>query len=137
MADDFEQPNGLCFSPDESLLYVNDTIPAHIRIFDVGDDGTLSNSRLLAEGIGTGKLEDGGLVDGMKLDERGNVWVTGPGGVWIFGPDGEHLGVLEVPEDVGNINWGGPDWNWLFVPSSTSLYRVQTKVGPRREPYMK
>ena len=52
----------------------------------------------------------GDLVDGMKCDERGNVWVTGPGGVWVFSPDGEHLGMIEVPENVGNINWGGADW---------------------------
>ena len=137
MAGDFQQPNGLCFSPDESLLYVNDTVPAHIRVFDVAGDGTISNSRVLADGIGTGKLEDGGLVDGMKVDERGNVWVTGPGGVWIFGPDGEHLGVLEVPEDVGNMNWGGPDWSSLFIPASSSIYRVQCKVSGNRLPYMR
>jgi gluconolactonase len=137
LADDFEQPNGLCFSPDERLLYVNDTTRAHIRVFDVADDGTLSNSRVLADGIGAGVLEEGGLVDGMKVDERGNVWVTGPGGVWVFGPDGEHLGVLEVPEDVGNVNWGGPEWTWLFIPASSSLYRVQCKVSGNRLPYMR
>ena len=53
----------------------------------------------------------------MKCDERGNVWVTGPGGVWVFAPGGEHLGMIEIPENVGNIDWGGPDWNWLFVPA--------------------
>jgi gluconolactonase len=54
----------------------------------------------------------------------------------VISPDGEHLGTISVPENVGNLTWGGPDWKWLFLPSSTSLYRVQTKVGPRREPYM-
>jgi gluconolactonase len=137
LADDFEQPNGLCFSPDERLLYVNDTTPAHVRVFDVADDGTISNSRVLADGIGAGKLEEGGLVDGMKCDERGNVWVTGPGGVWVFSPDGEHLGVLGFPEDVGNVNWGGPEWEWLFVPASTSLYRVRCTVSGNRLPYMR
>ena len=63
---------------------------------------------MLADGIGSGSLEIGDLVDGMKLDERGNVWVTGPGGVCVFDPDGEHIGTVEVPENVGNINWGGP-----------------------------
>ena len=77
LADDFGQPNGLCFSLDESLLYINDTDHAHIRVFDVAADGTLENGRVFAEGIGTGDLEVGDLVDGMKLDERGNVWVTG------------------------------------------------------------
>jgi gluconolactonase len=136
LVDDFVQPNGLCFSPDESLLYINDTDRAHIRVFDVATDGTIANGRVFAAGIGTGDLAAGGLVDGMKCDERGNIWVTGPEGVWVFTPAGEHLGVIEIPESVGNLHWGGPDWSWLFVPASTSLYRVKTKVSGRREPFM-
>jgi gluconolactonase len=137
LVDDFDQPNGLCFSADESLLYVNDTTRAHIRVFDMQADGTLANGRVLADGIGSGSLEIGDLVDGMKLDERGNVWVTGPGGVCVFDPDGQHIGAVEVPENVGNINWGGPDWNWLFIPATTSVYRIQCKVSGNRLPYMK
>jgi gluconolactonase len=137
VVDDFVQPNGLCFTADERLLYVNDTDRAHIRVFEVQGDGSLANGRVLAEGIGTGDLDSGELVDGMKLDERGNIWVTGPKGVWVFSPDGEHLGTLEVPENVGNLNWGGPDWNWLFIPASTSMYRVQTKVSGNRLAYMR
>jgi gluconolactonase len=137
LVDDFAQPNGLCFSTDESLLYVNDTTRAHIRVFDVQADGTLANSRVLADGIGSGSLEIGDLVDGMKLDERGNVWVTGPGGVCVFDPDGQHIGTVEVPENVGNVNWGGPDWNWLFIPATTSVYRIECKVSGNRLPYMK
>jgi gluconolactonase len=141
LADDFGQPNGLCFSTDESLLYVNDTEKAHIRVFDVQDDGTIANSRVLADGIGTASLEIGDLVDGMKLDERGNIWVTGPGGVLAFSPEGEHLGTVEVPEPVGNLNWArppsGPDWNWLFIAASTSVYRIQTSVSGNRLPYMR
>jgi gluconolactonase len=133
---EYEQPNGLCFSPDESLLYINDTPRAWIKVYDVGSDGTLSNGRMFFEGIGTGEIEKG-IPDGMKCDEQGNVWVTGPGGVWVISPEGEHLGTIGIPENTGNLAWGGLDWNWLFVPSSTSLYRVQTKVGPRREPYMR
>jgi gluconolactonase len=136
LVDDFVQPNGLCFSPDESLLYINDTDRAHIRVFEAAEDGTISNGRVFAEGIGTGELASGELVDGMKCDEHGNVWVTGPRGVWVFGPSGEHLGVIEVPENVGNIHWGGPDWSWLFVAATTSVYRVTTKVSGRREPFM-
>ena len=137
VVDDFAQPNGLCLTADESLLYINDTDRAHIRVFEVGSDGSLSGGDVLADGIGTGELESGELVDGMKLDEPGNIWVTGPKGVWVFSPEGEHLGVLEVPENVGNLNWGGPDWNWLFIPASTSMYRVQTKVSGNRLPYMR
>jgi gluconolactonase len=134
--DDFAQPNGLCFSPDESLLYINDTDRAHIRVFDLAADGTIENGRVFAEGIGTGELESGELVDGMKCDEHGNIWVTGPKGVWVYTPEGEHLGVLEIPENVGNVQWGGPDWSWLFVPATTSVYRVKTNVSGRREPFM-
>ena len=72
----------------------------------------------------------------MKCDERGNIWVTGPG-LWVFSPEGEHLGVIEIPENIGNLTWGGPDWHTLFVPASTSVYTVQTLVGPRHEPYMR
>jgi gluconolactonase len=135
--DEFDQPNGLCFSPDESLLYINDTTHANIKVFDIAADGSLSNGRVFAENIGDGDLAKGGLVDGMKCDERGNVWVTGPSGIWVFSPEGEHLGVVEIPENVGNLAFGGPDWNWLFVPASTSLYRVQTKVAGRVEPFMR
>ena len=109
---------------------------AHIRVFDVGPRATLSNGRVFAESIGDGDLAKGGLVDGMKLDERGNVYVTGPEGVWVFSPEGEHLGVIGVPESVGNVNWGDDDWRSLFIPASTSVYRVRMKVGGNRLGYM-
>lgn len=133
--DEYEQPNGLCFSPDESLLYINDTPGAFIKVYDVGPDNSLQNGRMFFEGIGSGVIEEG-IPDGMKCDEQGNIWVTGPGGVWVISPEGEHLGTIKVPENVGNLTWGGADWHTLFIPSSTSLYAIQTKVGPRREPYM-
>ena len=134
--DEFDMPNGLCFSPDESLMYINDTPRAHIKVFDVNADGTLSNGRMFFEGVGTGVIEEG-IPDGMKVDELGNVWVTGPQGVWVISPQGEHLGTIEVPESVGNHTWGGADWHTLFIPSSSSVYTIRTKVGPRREPYMR
>jgi gluconolactonase len=137
LVDDFAQPNGLCFTPDESQLYINDTVHAHIRVFDVGSGHSLSNGRVFAEGIGTGDMSTGELVDGMKLDEQGNVYVTGPKGVWIFAPDGEHLGVIEVPENVGNLNWGDDDWQTLYIPSSTSVYRVRMKVAGNKLGYMR
>ena len=136
LVDDFAQPNGLCFTPDESRLYVNDTDHAHIRVFDVGSDHALSNGRVFADGIGTGDLASGELVDGMKLDERGNVYVTGPRGVWVFAPDGELLGVIQVPENVGNLNWGDDDWRSLYIPASTSVYRVRMKVAGNKLGYM-
>jgi gluconolactonase len=136
LVDDFVQPNGLCFTPDESQLYINDTDRAHIRVFDVGGDHQLSNGRVFAENIGDGDLAKGGLVDGMKLDERGDVYVTGPDGVWVFSPEGEHLGTIVIPESVGNLNWGDDDWQSLYIPSSTSVYRVRMKVAGNRLGYM-
>jgi gluconolactonase len=136
LVDDFVQPNGLCFSPDESLLYINDTDRAHIRVFDVGPSHALSNGRVFAENIGDGDLAKGGLVDGMKIDEQGNVYVTGPDGVWVIGTDGEHLGTIGVPESVGNVNWGDDDWRSLYIPASTSVYRVRMKVAGNRLGYM-
>jgi gluconolactonase len=132
--DEFEQPNGLCFSPDESLMYINDTPRALIRVYDVESDGALANGRLFFDGIGSGVIEEG-IPDGMKCDERGNIWVTGPGGVWVISAQAEHLGVVEVPENVGNLGWGGSDWKDLYMPSSTSLYRVRTKVASAKLPY--
>jgi gluconolactonase len=134
--DTYEQPNGICFSPDESLMYVNDTPAACIDVYDADADGFLSNGRRFFSGIGSGVIEEG-IPDGMKCDERGNIWVTGPGGIWMISADGEHLGTVRVPENTGNLTWGSEDWHTLYIPSSTSLYAIKTIVGPRREPYMR
>lgn len=137
----FTQPNGLCFSPDEDRLYVNDTDQANIRVFDVGADGTLDNGRIFASGIcqhnDLGMRDDGlGVPDGMKCDQHGNVWVTAPGGVWVFAEDGRRIGTVRTPERVANLHWGGADWRTLFLTASNALYAVDVKTGPRKEPFM-
>ncbi len=124
LIDDFDRPNGLCFSPDESILYIDDTERMHIRAFDVQPDGTITNGRIFAEEEG-----DDGVPDGMKIDVHGNVYLTGPGGIWIFDSSGEHLGVLQTPERAANLGWGGDDWSTLFITASTSLYSIQCKVS--------
>ena len=124
LVDDFDRPNGLCFSPDESILYIDDTERMHIRAFDVQPDGTIANGRIFAEEEG-----DDGVPDGMKIDAHGNVYLTGPGGIWIFDTSGEHLGVLQTPERAANLGWGGDDWSTLFITASTSLYSIQCKVS--------
>jgi gluconolactonase len=134
-SDDFEMPNGLCFSPDESRLYINDTARALIKVYDVARDGSLSNGRQFAEGLHS--PNEPGRPDGMKCDERGNVWVTAPGGIWVFDPGGNLVGRLRVPEVVGNLCWGGKGWHTLYVTATTSLYAIETRVGPRVEPYMR
>jgi gluconolactonase len=130
----FTQPNGLCFSPDESRLYVNDTEQANIRVFDVTRDG-LRNGRIFASGIRD--TLKAGVPDGMKCDAEGNVWVTAPGGLWVYDPSGRHIGRVAVPELVANLHWGGADWRTLFLCASTSLYAVDVRVGPRNEPFMR
>ncbi len=125
LVDDFDRPNGLCFSPDESILYVNDSSErSHVRAFDVQSDGTITNGRVFAEVTG-----EGGAPDGMKSDQEGNVYVTGPDGVWIYTPSGTHLGVITTPEGATNIGWGESDWRTLYIAAKTSLYRVRCKVA--------
>jgi gluconolactonase len=130
----FDQPNGLCFSPDEEKLYVNDTEKALIHVFDVGRDGSLSNRRVFASGIRSDV--EPGVPDGMKCDAKGNIWVTAPGGVWVYDPSGRRLGGLRVPEPVANLAWGGDGFRNLFLTATRSVYAVTTKAGPRPEPYM-
>lgn len=131
----FDQPNGLCFSPDEKLLYVNDTVKCMIWVYEVNADGSLSPGRIFASGIRS-ELEPG-VPDGMKCDAQGNVWVTAPGGVWVYSPSGSLLGKVRVPELVSNLAWGGEDFRTLFMTATHSVYTVKTMVGPRAEPYMR
>lgn len=131
LADDFGQPNGLCFSLDEKRLFVNDTDRQHIRVFDVKADGSLANSRVWAETKGEGP----GAPDGMKVDTQGNVYSCGPGGIHVFDPQGTCLGVINVPEYTANFCFGDDDFRSLFVTASTSLYRLRVKVpGTKQGP---
>ncbi|MBN1934777.1 MAG: SMP-30/gluconolactonase/LRE family protein [Anaerolineae bacterium] len=123
--DSLPRPNGLAFSPDERVLYVDDSQLGIIRAYDVQPDGTLANARLFAELKG----DKEGVPDGMKVDLMGNVFCTGPGGVWVFNPAGDKLGVIEMPEVPANLAWGGPDFKTLYVTAQTGLYRVQVKTG--------
>jgi gluconolactonase len=130
----FTQPNGLCFSSDEKLLYVNDTEQANIRVFDV-EGGKLKNMRVFASGIAD-DAQPGRRPDGMKCDALGNIWCTGPDGLWVYAPDGRLLGKVAVPEMVANLHWGEDGWRTLFITASTTLYALETKVGPHKESFM-
>lgn len=131
----FTQPNGLCFSPSEDRLYVNDTVQANIRIFDVTTDGLLGPGRVFASDIREADVP--GLPDGMKCDSDGNVWVTGPGGVWVFDPEGRCVGRFRVPEEVANLCWGDDDGRTLFLAATHSLFAVTTRIRSRLEPHMR
>jgi gluconolactonase len=125
VADDFVRPNGLAFSPDESVLYIDDSGQRHVRAFDVRPDGTLDNSRLLADM----DHPQPGSPDGMKVDEQGHLYVAGATGLWVFEPDGTRLGVIVFPERPANLAWGDQDRRTLYVTARTSLYRVRTRVA--------
>jgi gluconolactonase len=123
LVDDFALPNGLAFSPDESVLYIDDSARKHIRAFDVGQDGSLTRSRVLLDMAS----EDPGVPDGLKVDARGNFFCTGPGGVWVCKADGKFLGRIILPELPANLAWG-EDGTILFLTARTSVYRLATKT---------
>jgi gluconolactonase len=124
LVDDFEQPNGLCFSLDEKRLYINDTPRKHIRVFDVAADGSIEGGRIFGET--TGELP--GAPDGMKIDRDGRVYCTGPGGIHVFAQDGRCLGVVLTPERPTNLCWGGDDLRTLYITAQTSIYRARLKT---------
>jgi gluconolactonase len=124
LADDFDQPNGLCFSPDEKLLFIDDTTRAHVRVFQVNTDGSIANGRVWATLSGDRE----GHADGMKVDSRGNLFITGPGGIHVYAPDASSLGIIYVPQVCSNFFWGEDDLKSLFITASRSLYRVRVRV---------
>lgn len=122
VADGFGGPNGLVFSPDERQLYVSDTRATAIRVFDVRDDGTLSDGAVFAE------AKDSGF-DNIRFDDEGRLWAAAFGnGVHCYDPDGTLIGRLTVPEPVSNIAFGGPKNNRLFITATTSLYSLVMSV---------
>jgi len=123
LVDDLALPNGLAFSPDESVLYIDDSAHKHIRAFDVRPDGTLTNSRILLDMAS----DDPGVPDGLKVDLSGNVFCTGPGGVWVCRSNGTLLGRIVLPELPANLAWG-EDGSVLFLTARTSVYRLVTKT---------
>ena len=138
LVSDFILPNGLTFSPDESILYVNDSLGVvdrrgedlfrgigHIKAFDVEPDGTLVNGRVFCELRG----DRSGIPDGMKVDVEGNVYCTGPGGLWIIDPAGNHLGTILTGKDqTTNCCWGGDDWRTMFITTMDSVARIQLNI---------
>jgi len=124
VATDFVKPNGLAFSPDESLLYIVDTGathvpdgPRHIRVFTVGEGGALSGGAVFA----TCQV---GLFDGLRVDVHGNLWTSAGDGVHCYAPDGALIGKIRIDEVVANVEFGGPKRNRLFICATTSLRAV-------------
>lgn len=122
-----EQPNGLCFSLDESLLYVNDSPRKQIHVFPVLADGTLGPGRLFATLPG----EEPGVPDGMKVDTLGNVYCCGPGGIHVLSPEGHRMARIRFPEKSCNMAFGDDDHRTLYVTACTSVYRLRVQVPGR------
>lgn len=121
---DFVSPNGLCFSPDEKLLYIADSSDLrHIRRFSVTKEGMLTGGEVFAT------VSKDGVPDGIKVDTEGKLYVAGPGGVWIFDTAGKHIDTIPVPETPANINWGDSDRKALYITAKTSIYKVRLRVG--------
>jgi gluconolactonase len=129
VVDDIPSTNGLAFSPDEKTFYANGSQNRYIRRYDVRPDGTLANGALL---IDLNAEPASGITDGMKIDEEGNLWTTGPGGVWIISPEGKPLGVIPLPEDGTNLVFGDADRKTLYVSAHTSIYKIRAEVAGAR-----
>ena len=120
----FIRPNGIVFSPDESVLYVADSQERLVRAFDVDESGALSNRRLFVSVADSMR----GSADGMKVDEAGNLYTTGAGGVWVVAPDGTVLSRIAVPQSATNLAWGGEDAQTLYITAGSSIYRIRLDV---------
>jgi gluconolactonase len=126
---DLERPNGIVLSPDEKLLYVNDSVKRSILRYEVQRDGSVANGKVFADmsaGKGTGN------PDGMKFDARGNLYSVGPGGIWVFAPGGRHLGLIVPPEFAPGFVFGDADGKTLYMAASSRLARIRLNVAGAR-----
>ena len=124
---DLDAPNGLAFSPDEQFLYVNNWNDKKkiILRYDVKPDCTLTNSRLFFDMTNAPGSD---ALDGLKVDQKGNVYSTGPGGLWIISPEGKQLGLIKGPEDPHNMAWGDDDGKTLYITALTGIYRIRMNI---------
>jgi gluconolactonase len=130
LAKDLVNPNGIALSPDEKVLYVNSSADRKIFRFEVRPDDSIANGRLFVD---MSAEQAPGVPDGMKVDERGNLYSTGPGGIWVISPEGKHLGTLVFPEQPANLAFGDADGRTLYVTARSSVYRIRLQ-GPGIRP---
>jgi gluconolactonase len=122
---DLPRPNGIAFSPDERTLYIADSGDKVWMRYSVHPDGSVADGKLLLDA----KTEQApGGPDGIRVDKKGNIYGSGPGGVWIISPDGKHLATIKIPEVVSNVAWGDAEGKTLYITASTSLYRIKLSV---------
>jgi sugar lactone lactonase YvrE len=123
---DLPRPNGIVFSPDEKYLYVDNSGPQKFWMrYRVEPDGSLTDGILFHDATSDPRP---GTADGMKVDEAGNLYSAAPGGVWIFSPSGKRIATLDIPEQVGNLAWGGVNGRTLYIAASGCIYRVNLKI---------
>jgi gluconolactonase len=129
LTDQLSRPNGIAFSPDEKILYVAVSDPQHAvwMAYDVKPDGTIANGRVFFDATPLVGPNRKGLPDGMKVDAKGNLFATGPGGVLVFSPDGKHLGTINPGEATANCAWGD-DGSTLYITADMYLARIKTKT---------
>jgi len=127
---DLTRPNGIAFSPDRKYLYVDNSEPQRLYLrYRVKGDGTLTDRTVFYDATSSPAQ---GAPDGMKVDEAGNLYATGPGGVWVFSPQGKHLGTIQPPEIPANCNWGDADRRTLYITARTGLYRIRLNIAGAR-----
>jgi gluconolactonase len=123
---DLPRPNGIAFSPDEKYLYIADSgLKVWLR-YKVQADGSVTDREQFLDAK-TDSTPGG--PDGIRVDKKGNIYGSGPGGVWIISPDGKHLGTIKVAEVVANVAWGDKDAKTLYIVASTTVYKIRTKVA--------
>jgi gluconolactonase len=125
LAKDFSRPNGIAFSPDHKYLYVNDTMKKIIMRYELQPDGGIANGQVITDMTAD---KTPGAPDGMKVDEKGNIYCTGPGGFWIMSPEGKHLATIKPPELPANLAWGDADGKTLYLTARTGLYRIRLNI---------
>jgi gluconolactonase len=122
---DMPLTNGLAFSPDEKYLYVNGSRDNYVNRYEVAADGTLANGKLFIDMRGQAEP---GITDGLRVDTKGNLYETGPGGVWIVSPEGKHLGTIRAPEISTNVGFGDADKKTLYIAARSSIYRIRVNT---------
>jgi len=122
---DLPRPNGVAFSPDEKYLYIADSGKKVWMRYRVLPDGSVTDGSLFLDPTSDPAK---GVPDGLRLDEKGNIYGAGPGGVWIISPEGKHIGTIKVPEVVANVAWGDKDYKTLYITASTSIYSIKLSV---------
>ena len=124
LTDELKAPNGLAFSPNGKYLYIDDDDEKNIRRYNFRK-GAISN------GMDFGDMKDAvnrGVPDGMKLDRKGHLFVSGPNGIWVWNSKGVHIGTVQMPHGMANLTWGGPNYSKLYITAGNTIYELPTKT---------